>query len=679
MQPTSQSFHTMCPMNCHPTFCGMIAEVDDGRLADLRGDQTNPDSEGFLCVRGRAAREIIDNSKRLLHPMIRESRGTDSWRRATWNEALDLICSKMEHVGHEAVGFWPGHGNSVNDYGVGVKLQLIQRFSRLYGCQSWNPIMVCWGLGAFGLGLTGAIETSTKEDMSANAQMIVLWGANLSSQPNTARHLAAAKRRGAHITSIDIRKSEAIALADEGMVIRPGSDTALALALMHILIGEELYDRDFVATHTVGFDELRQHVRSFSPEWAAKQTNIAAERIVALARHYARVRPAMLVIGGSSLHKGTNSWLAARAISCLPALTGNFGVSGGGIGPRHGGQCHGRGMANVAETVARRPARYIPEQMPEIAAALEDGRIRVLFTVGSNIISSFADTGHIERGLARSDLVVNYDIFMSDTARNHADVVLPGTVWLEEVGCKATNTHLYLMDRALAPAGEARPLYEVLRSLATRLNVDGFFPWSCYEDVIDAVLDHPATGHVTVASLRANGGRTALRISPVAYPTHRYDTPSGKIEFFSQRAEALGLPALPTMPLAVPSAYPLTMCQGRTLTQFHSFYDHGQALPTLARRDPLPLLWISIADAAARGVADGNRLRIYNERGEFEAFARVTDRIGAGVVWMRDGWAGLNALTSGDMVVPNRALELFPFTVGQSSFEARVEVANAFI
>ena len=661
-------------MNCHPTFCGMLAEVKDGRLIDITGDKANPDSEGFLCVRGQAAREIIDNPKRLLHPMIRHRRGEGAWQRASWDDAYDLICSKMQEVGREAVALWPGHGNAVNDYGVGVKWQLIERFANLYGCQRWSPAMICWGLGGFGLGLTGALETSTKEDMGANAKMILLWAANLTSQPNTARYLVAAKRRGAHIVTIDVRQTEAAAQSDEVLLLRPGSDSALALALMHVIIGEDLYDPDFVRDHTVGFDELVEHVRPFSPDWAAQETNIEAERIVALARRYAETKPAMMVIGGSSLHKGANGWQAARAVSCLPALTGNFGVPGGGIGPRHGSVSHGRGMANIAASSQRKPGKYIADQMADISAALEDGRVRVLLTLGSNILSSFPDAGRIARGLSRADLIVNYDIFMTDTARRYADVILPGTVWLEELGCKATNTHVYLSDRALEPAGDTRALYEVLKDLAARLGVDGFYPWTSHEDAIDAVLDHPATGHATVASMRANQGRAALKISHVAYPSHRYDTPSGKIEFFSKQSEKLGLPPLPMPTTSVPTSYPLTLCQGRTLTHFHSFYDQGLALPTLAKLDPRPILWMSVADAEARGLEDGTAIRIYNQRGEFEAHAHVTDQMKDGVVWMRDGWTGLNNLTSGEAVVPAQALNLFPFTVGQASFEANVEV-----
>ena len=186
---------TMCPMSCHPTLCGMLVEVEDGRLLRVAGDPDNPDSQGFLCIRGQASREVFGNPERLLHPLARSRRG-DAWHRITWDEALDRIAERMVAAGREAVGTWSGHGLFTNNYGTRVHSHLLRRFSNLYGCQWWNPTMICWGLGAFGLGLTGALEVNTKEDMGAHARLILLWGANLASQPNTARHLTAARRRG---------------------------------------------------------------------------------------------------------------------------------------------------------------------------------------------------------------------------------------------------------------------------------------------------------------------------------------------------------------------------------------------------------------------------------------------------------------------------------------------------
>src|SRR5215471_14893685 len=197
-----RTIRTMCPMNCHPTLCGMLVDVEDGRLVGVRGDADNPDSRGFLCVRGQASREIIGNPARLSRPLIRERRtagrrGAGAWQEASWDDALDLIAGRIRAAGREAVGVWSFHGAFANNYGTRVNSHLMRRFANLFGCQWWNPTMICWGLGGFGLGLTGALETNTKEDMGAHAALVLLWGANLASQPNTAPHLVAARRRGA--------------------------------------------------------------------------------------------------------------------------------------------------------------------------------------------------------------------------------------------------------------------------------------------------------------------------------------------------------------------------------------------------------------------------------------------------------------------------------------------------
>jgi anaerobic selenocysteine-containing dehydrogenase len=678
-----RTMRTMCPMNCHPTLCGMLVDVRDGELVDVRGDKDNPDSRGFLCVRGQAARQIIGNPKRLLKPLIRDRRSEDAWREASWDEALDLIAGGITAVGREATAIWSGHGNLANGYGLSIGGQMLTRFANLYGCQYWSPAMICWGLGGFGIGLTGALAINTKEDMGANSELIVLWGANLASQPNTARHLRAAKQRGARVVTIDVRWTEAAAQSDEVMLVRPGTDAALALAVMHVIIGEGLYDADFIAAHTLGFDALCHHVREFSPEWAATETGIAADRIATFARAYATTKPAMIALGGSSLHKGANAWHAARAVSCLPALVGSYGIPGGGLGERHAAFADGGGFATIT-AVDRRPAgNYVPNQMSEIAAALADGRVRVLLLFGTNMLSSFAEAGRTAAALDRLDLVVCHELFMNETTRRFADVVLPATAWLEDLGCKATHTHLYLTEPILEPAGAVRATQAVLKGLAERLGVGDFYPWTSHEALIDAILDHPATGRATIAALRANGGRMALKVSHVAYPTHRFDTPSGKIEFYSARAEAAGLPPLPVheaRPARSAQAvadYPLALCHGRTLTQFHAFYDHGLALPLLAERDSGPLLWISPDDAARRGLAEGDAIRVYNRRGAFAAKAHVTPRIQAGVVWMRDGCVGLNQVTSGAAVLPETALGLFHFTVGQADYGAMVEVEAA--
>ena len=678
-EASSRIVRTMCPMNCHPTLCGMLAEVRDGRLEKVSGDEANPDSQGFLCIRGQASREVIDNPARLLYPLVRDRR-SDPFRRAGWDEAFERIVAGMGNPA--AVGIWPGHGIFTTNYGTRISAQLLARFANFHGSQFWNPAMICWGLGAFGLGLTGMLETNTKEDMGRHSELILLWAANLTSQPNTARHLLAAKRRGAYIVTIDVRNTEAAAKSDEMLIIRPGTDGALALAMLHVICSERLHDAAFVQTNTIGFERLAAHVQTYTPAWAAVITGLASERIVALARRYAQTRPAMIVLGGSSMHKGDNGWHAARAIACLPGITGNVGVAGGGFGPRHGSAAHGRGLGSIIEP-ERRTTPADPNQMSGVTAALRDGRIETLLLMGTNMLSSYAHSDDVALGLQRTPLVVSYDLFLNDTARRFADVVLPGTAWLEEVGCKMTHTHLYLMERALLAPGETRSLYVLIKELAERLDLQGFHPWPSEEAMVNAILDHPCTGHATLAALRAEGGIRALNVSHVANPTLDFETPSRKIELFSEQARRLGLPALPSYdppaedPDGASQAFPLTLAQGRTMTHFHSFYNNGQVLPTLARRETEPTLWISPVDAAARNLADRAAIRIFNERGDLMARAHVTDRTPPGTVWMRDGWPGLNRLTAGMAVLPDAAVDLFGFAAGQATFKAMVQVAPA--
>lgn len=666
----------MCPMNCHPTLCGMEVEISDDKLISINGDKNNPDSRGVLCMRGNAAHEIVNNPQRLTKPMIREDAKTDEWREIDWDDALDYIADKMRSVGREAVGFWQGHGNWNNDYAFGLKRGQMDRFSNLYGCQYWNPAMICWGLGGFGFGITGAIETSTKEDMSAHSDMVIMWGANSVSQANTMKHIDIAKRRGMHLVVIDVRQTEASALADDALLIKPGTDVDLALAMMNVIITEKLWDRDFVETHTVGFDLLQQHVLPMTPEWAAQKTGIATDKIIDLARRYAATKPAMIIAGGSSIHKGSNTWQAARAIACLPGLTGKFGIPGGGIGPRHGGRSHGVGFADLSAHEKRLPGNYIPNQMEAIVDAMENRSVKVFFTLGSNFLSSFPDTERVSEAMRKTDLVVAYDIFSNQTIRETANIYLPSTIWLEEIGGKSTNTHLYLCDRALPAEGQAKPVYELYRGLANRLGIADVYPWIDQEDAMNAALDHPATGHTTVEAMRNNGGRVALKISHVAYPTFEFNTPSGKIEFYSQRVIDMGLPALPMPSETDTTDGDLILTHGRTFAHFHSFYDHGRALPTLASREQFPELWISPNDAQQRNIDNGDWIALANPQGQFEAITKVTPRIQDGVVWMRDGWPGLNVLTDGRSVLPEAALAVFPFSVGQANFGAKVTVTK---
>ncbi|MBV9228040.1 MAG: molybdopterin-dependent oxidoreductase [Chloroflexi bacterium] len=673
---------TLCPMNCNPTYCGMLVEVENDRVIAIKGDLENPDSRGFLCMRGHATREIPHNSRRLLSPLRRVGkRGEDRWQPISWEDAYGLLVGHIQQTSRNRVGFWMGHGALA----TGIVRPLIMRFGYLGGFQVWNPAMICWALGAYGLALTGVLEANTKEDMAAHSHTILFWGANLASQPSTAPHLVEARKRNAHIIHIDCRQSEVSRHADEVYLIQPGTDAALALAMAHVIIEEGLTDADFIKEHTLGFEAFAASSTSFTPEWAESITGLAAERIRSLARRYATQTPAMIVLGGSSMFKHQSGWEASRAIACLPALTGQLGVAGGGLGPRHRAFVHADGLADLQAIERRPPGNYIPNHMASIAEALSAGHIDVLFLLGTNMLSSFSDTNALEKSFERVGLVVAYDIFMNETIRRTADLILPGTIWLEELGMKDTASHIYLMERALQPEGEARSLMCILRDLAEQLEIADFFPWQDEEEYLNALLAPqrtPEGASLTVEQMRQCGGAwQKSNLSHVAYPQRRFHTPSGKVEFWSERAQKVGLPPLPTYtPAQTDSQYPLQLKQGRTLTAFHAFYDEGRALPSLARANPEPELWIHPADAQQRGIGANGHILIYNERGQMRARARVTETVLPGVVWMRDGWVGLNSLTSGvSALTPSASGAVDPYGIpaGQTAFDALVEVCNA--
>ncbi|MBO0792879.1 MAG: molybdopterin-dependent oxidoreductase, partial [Ktedonobacteraceae bacterium] len=463
--------------------------------------------------------------------------------------------------------------------------------------------------------------------------------------------------------------------------LRPGSDAALALAMAQVIVQEGLYDRGFVDEYTLGFAQFADHVQQYTPEWAATVTGIEPECIRALARRYVEQAPAVIVLGGSSMFKHQYGWEPARAIACLPALTGQLGIAGGGMGQRHGASPEGIALANVlADVTQKMPEEAaIPSHMTTITEALTSGRLDVLLLFGTNMLSSFADSNALARGLEQIKLIVSYDLFMNETARRYADLMLPSTAWLEDIGLKQTATHIYLMERALAPEGECRSLVTILRQLAQRLGIANFFPWRDEEDYVNALLAVQKTESgepLTVEELRRRGGYWQKNgLAHIAYREHRFHTPSKKVEFWSERARQAGLSPLPCYTAPEGQEYPLRFCQGRTLTAFHAFFDEGRALPTLAKADAGPELWIHPQDAEKRDIANGMSILIDNKRGQFEAGARVTGDVLPGVVWMRDGWVGVNRVTSGAPIVSLAANDIVPgIPGGQAAYDAWVEV-----
>lgn len=669
-------------MNCHPTYCGMLVTVQDGKLLEVKGDPDHPDSHGFLCVRGRSAHEIQGNPLRLSKPLLRRGpRGSGDWDEITWDDAMDHILSAIKQAGKERSAVWTGHGSGV----TGVGNQMARRFGYLSGFQFWNSSIVCWALGGYGLLLTGATNANTKEDLAANSQTIIMWGANVASQPTTAPHLIAARERGATVIAIDVRRTETARHAERMLIIKPGTDAALALGMMRVIVEEGLEDRAFLDAHTVGYEQLAVTLSQYTPAWTASVTGLDEDTVRWLARQYATSKPASIILGGASIFKHRGGWQVSRAISCLPALTGQYGVAGGGLGPRHRSGTHGEGPADITLPHLRPPGDYIPSHMPSMARAMQDGKIDVLLLLGTNSLSSFADSDGLAAGLDRIGMVVSHDIFHTETTRRYSDIVLPGASWLEETGVKDTATHIYLIDQAIEPHAETRSVARFISDLADGIDRPDIFPWEGQEGGVNAMLAGLDGGQLTVERLRASEGRYERKISHVAYPDHKFQTPSGKIELYSERAARIGLPPLPEYapPAEVPESapelaarYPLVFKQGRSFTSFHGFYDEARALPSLAKVNPGPELWISPTDAIERGIQHRAPIQLFNDRATVDATARVTEDVPPGVVWMRDGWVAVNRLTSNDSCMTAEQAEALPILGGQATYEAMIEVRS---
>lgn len=236
--------------------------VDGNTLEDITGDAEHPESRGFLCQRGHATHEIFAHAKCLLTPLRRVGeRGEQRWEACSWDEALDMLVEVIEQTRRDRVGVWRGHGVG----GTEINSPLISRFAGLAGLQNWSVAIVCWALGGYGLGLTGVLEANTKEDMAAHAQMILCWGATFASQPGTALHVIAARKRGATVMQIDTRRTELSQHADEVFLLRRGTGAALAQA--HVLVREELVDHAFIDEHTLGFAAFAEQLGQYTPEW----------------------------------------------------------------------------------------------------------------------------------------------------------------------------------------------------------------------------------------------------------------------------------------------------------------------------------------------------------------------------------------------------------------------------
>ncbi len=686
--------HAACPHDC-PDACGVLITVEDGRAIKIQGDPQHPVTRGFLCGKVAKYLDRVYSPDRVLYPMRRiAAKGlvaaersfapgqpgaavpTQAWQRISWDEALDEVASRFRAVvaefGSEAILPYSYGGTLGALNGASMDRRF---FNRLGASQLERAI--CSAAGEAGLQSVLGVKLGTEPEQFIHSRYIIAWASNIhGNNVHLWPFIAEARRKGAKLAVIDPYRTRTAACADWYLPINPGTDGALALAMMNVIIGEGLHDADYVAKYTLGFDELREKVKAYLPERVAQWTGIAAEDIRKLAREYATVRPSVIRLN-YGVQRSEGGGMATRAIAMLPCITGSWKEIGGGL------QMSTSGAFGLNKDALTRPdlklegARHPPRivNMVELGQALNtlsDPPVKGLFVYNSNPAAVCPNHNEVVRGLKRPDLfTVVHEQFFTDTT-DYADIVLPATTFFEHKDLQTAYGHYYLQvsDQAIAPLGECRSNVEVFRALAQRMG----FNDSCFGESVDEMIDGALASsnpwlkginrerlererevRLNFSGLWSVDSGQSEPFLPFAHGNFR--TPSGKAELYSEAIKALGLdPVVEFTPPAESrhgiekATFPLELLARKADNFLNSTFSN---LPSVQEMEETNLLEIHSADAQARGIADGAQVRVYNHRGEIFLKARVDGAVQPGVVSARLNWAKLgpgfrniNVLTS---------------------------------
>jgi anaerobic selenocysteine-containing dehydrogenase len=640
----------------------MLVTVQDGRASELRGDPGHAFTNGFLC--GKVARylERVYHPERLQYPLRRVGpKGTRSFTRITWDEALDTITAKFRALSRSAEG--PQTILPYSYAGTMGKLQgssLDRRFFHRLGASLLDRT-ICATAGAAGCDYTLGTRAALDPATVVRSRYIINWGSN-TSVTNT--HLWAlmhqARKAGARIITIDPFQSKTAARSDWWLPIRPGTDAALALALMHVLFRDGLQDDDYLERYCLGTEQLHERVlRDYSPETVSPICGLPATDIERLAHEYGSIRPSLVRLNyGLQRHAGGG--MAVRTITCLPAVVGAWRDAGGGA-LLSTSMLYPFAIANRLERPDLIPPGTRTINMVQLAEALHGELpgppVRALFVYNSNPAAVCPDQGRVLQGLRREDLfTVVHDQFQTDTA-DYADIVLPATTQLEHFDIHGSYGHLYVQvnQPAIAPLAEAKCNTDVFRLLARGM---GFEPelFELGDEELAEIALHPmpspsafppagAFEGITLERLKTEGPvRLNLPEDYAPFAHGGFGTPSGKCEFYSARLAAKGFDPLPTYipPYEDPQTrpelaarFPLQMVSPPVPTFLNSTFVN---IATLRRPAVEPTVQIHPRDAAERGLHDGQRVRIFNDRGSFQARAVVGPTVKEGVVVSQGIW-----------------------------------------
>ncbi|HEY5863517.1 MAG TPA: molybdopterin oxidoreductase family protein, partial [Casimicrobiaceae bacterium] len=617
---------------------------------------------------------------RVLHPMRRVGRkGEGRFARISWDEALDEIATRFAGIAASADG-----PQAIVPYSYAGTMGYLQygsmdrRFFHRLGASLLDRT-ICAAAGKAGWGAVIGASVGMDVEQYENSRLILIWGSNaVTSNLHFWTRAQEAKRRGARLVAIDPYRSATAEKCHEHVALMPGTDAAFAYGLMHVLIAEKLVDGDYVDRYTVGFDALAARAAEWPPERVAHTCGIPAEQVVRVARDYGTIKPAAIRVnyGMQRVHGGGN---AMRAVACLPALVGAWRAPAGGALLSSSGTYPVDGAALERPDLIRGTPRTI--NMSAIGDALVDAKdppVRAICVYNSNPVAVAPDSGRVVKGFSRDDLFcVVHEIFQTDTA-DYADILLPATTQLEQIDIHGSYGHLYALanNQAIAPLGEALPNTEVFRRLAARMG----FGEPCFRDTDDELArmayrrDDVRTQGWDWESLKRDGWqRLSLPAVYAPFAQGNFPTPSGKCEFWSEKLKAQGDDPLPAVIMpresaannaALAARYPLALISPPARNFLNSSFAN---LPVFVAEEKSPRLEIHPDDAAARGLATGVPVRIFNDRGSFLATVRVTDRARPGVVvapsiWWRKlapGGENANAVTSQALTDLGRAATFY--------------------
>ena len=661
-----------CPHDC-PDTCSLVTTVENGKAIRVQGNPHHPMTDGVLCTKVSRYTERTYHPDRILHPLKRTGpKGSGQFAPVSWDEALNDIANRLSAIAAndpQAILPYSYAGTMGQVQGEAMAMRFFHKLGA-----SLLDRTICSSAGSEALAYTFGAKMGMRVEFFAESKLIIIWGSNsIGSNLHFWRIAQEAKRNGAKLICIDPRKSETAEKCHEHIALRPGTDAALALALMHVLIQNDWLDHDYIAQHTLGWDALRARALEWTPERAAQVCGITTEQIESLARDWATTKPAAIRLNyGMQRVKGGGN--AVRAIACLPALTGAWRHRAGGVLLANSGNFPvQRAALQRPDLLAGRKPRTI--NMSRIGNALLQPasesvgpQIKALVVYNSNPVAVAPQSGEVVQGFAREDLfTVVLEHFQTDTA-DYADYILPATTQLEHWDIHASygHTDILLNRPAIAPMGECKTNTDIFRALAKRMG----FTEPCFSEddetlcrtVFAATQDMDALFAQGFTHLKSANGQ-ALPDAPFAEGA--FPSPSGKCEFFSQRLADMGQDGLPDYiaNYEIPQTnaeFPLAMISPPARNFLNSSFVNLQSLRDIETE---PVLEMHPEDAQMRGIQEGDVILVFNQRGTYHCKARLNNRARPGVVnglgiwWRKLGLNGtnVNELTSQNLTDIGRA------------------------